>query len=153
MSLSPARVGAGGCWVECLVTAGHFPSWPCPWPQTHMIWKYPLPPLPWPHGPMTSLPTSPFQGVGGGGCQGGCHGPVSWAGSLGKGVVCQSCTHLPPWPPVPSGILPRIVPSRHKPGFVSRDKELALTSSPVRETCQPWPSHGLRCCHFPRRGD
>lgn len=65
-----------------LVTAGHFPSWPCPWPQTHThALEISTALLPRPHGPMTSLPTSPFQGVGGG----DCHGPVSWAGSLGNG--------------------------------------------------------------------
>lgn len=80
-------------------------------------------PLPQSHGPMTSLPPSPFQGVGGGGRQ----GPVSWADSLGKGVVCQSCARLPPWLPVPHGVLPRVVPSRHKSGFVYKDKALALT--------------------------
>lgn len=98
-------------------------------------------PLPRPHGPVTSLPTSSFQGMGGG----GHHRPVSWAGSLGNGVVCQSFIHFLPWLPVPHGISPRITPGHHKLGFVSRDKDLTLIPvPPVPDPCQSYPSHGLR---------
>lgn len=93
-------------------------------------------PLTQSHGPMTSLPTSPFQGVGGG----GRHGPVSRADSLGKGVVCQCCARLPRRLPVPRGVLPRVVPSRHKPGFVSKDKELALTPHLCPRPASPAPA-------------
>ena len=37
-------------------------SWPCSWPQTHRLWKYPLPPPPVSRLVSLPLPTSPFPG-------------------------------------------------------------------------------------------
>lgn len=68
-----------------------------------------------------------------------------FSGQAAWGTDANSCTHFLPWLSVPCGILPRIAPSHHKLGFVSRDKDLTLIPvSPVPEPCQPYPSHGFK---------
>ena len=74
--LPPVSVSTswGMGWVELLSDSKtQLLSWPCPWPQSHKLWKYPLsPPPPFPQPPVSSLgsfplPTSPFQSGGRGG--------------------------------------------------------------------------------------
>lgn len=128
------------------MTARHnFLSWPCPWPQSHKLWKYPLSPPPhspnpqshaWAASPFLLLHSKAEAGEG-----------TLWSRAEEGGSPGAACRRTPCLQAVGGGDLQALLPGSQP----ARGVLEILPTPPTAASCPTWLPARNRVWHSPTR--
>lgn len=146
--LPPVSVSVswGMGWVELLSDSKtQLLSWPCPWPQSHKLWKYPLSPPPHSPNPQShAWAASPFLLLH---SKAGAGEGTLWSRAEEGGSRGAACRHTPCLQAVGGGDLQALLPGSQ----AARGALEILPTPPTAASCPTWLPARNRAWHSPTR--